>query len=854
MNKTAIKNFAVNARVSLMEAARQRAYEYEIVAGAEPDRNLSAVGGRVLSSSEKEQRKKLVSEISAKGYEQVIEEAAYTWFNRFAALRYMEVNGYLPSHIRVFTDENGSFKPEILKEAMSVEIDGIDRARVFDLIDKQDNEGLFKYLVITQCNALGKALPGMFEHISDYTELLFPNNLLRPDSVLAKMVENIPEADWQDAEIIGWLYQYYITEKHEEAVDPLHSKTVKKEDIPAATQLFTTDWVVKYVIDNSLGRYWIERNPKSNLAEKLEFFVTPKNGEITYINEPVLPEELKVFDPCCGSGHFLTYAFDVLMQIYSEAGWSEREAAASIVRNNLFGLDIDDRAGQLAYFAVMMRARKYNRGIFREKVSPNIFALKDSSFLTEDLIEAVTCDDIVKKSLFELRDAFSNAKEFGSLIHVPDIDLTLVSSVATAFCERFADDLMASAYQETVTDNLIPLIKQAIILSGKYEVVATNPPFLNKFDATLKKFLTKEYKDYSSDLFSVFMYRNFDFCKENGYSGFMTPNVWMFIKSYEKLRNYILKEKNIVSLIQMAKGAFFKEATVDICAFILKNAKENIKGLYFRLEDFKGGMEVQREKVLEALANKNCGYFYETTESNFFKIPGSPIAYWVSEKLLGSFSNGFLLGTIANPKTGLETTDNNRFIRLWHEILFDSFKIDAHSCIDALNSKKKWFPHNKGGVFRKWYGNNDYVVNWENDGWAIKHFTDDKGKQKSQPRNMETYFHESITWSKISSGTIAFRYKPFGHIYDSAGTSVFAETEMLFYLAGFCNSCVAMNFAQMLSPTINYEVGHISRFPIEFSNDVAKTVIKVVNRCISDSKDDWDAYETSWDFKRNPMI
>lgn len=296
MNKTAIKNFAVNARVSLMEAARQRAYEYEIVAGAEPDRNLSAVGSRVLSSSEKEQRKKLVSEISAKGYEQVIEEAAYTWFNRFAALRYMEVNGYLPSHIRVFTDENGSFKPEILKEAMSVEIDGIDRARVFDLIDKQDNEGLFKYLVITQCNALGKALPGMFEHISDYTELLFPNNLLRPDSVLAKMVEDIPEADWQDAEIIGWLYQYYITEKHEEVVDPLHSKTVKKEDIPAATQLFTTDWVVKYVIDNSLGRYWIERNPKSNLSEKLEFFVTPKNGEITYINEPVLPEELKVFD------------------------------------------------------------------------------------------------------------------------------------------------------------------------------------------------------------------------------------------------------------------------------------------------------------------------------------------------------------------------------------------------------------------------------------------------------------------------------------------------------------------------------------------------------------------------------
>lgn len=846
MNKTAIKNFAVNARVSLMEAARQRAYEYEIVAGTEPDRNLSAVGGRVLSSSEKEQRKKLVSEISAKGYEQVIEEAAYTWFNRFAALRYMEVNGYLPSHIRVFTDENGSFKPEILKEAMSVEIDGLDRARVFDLIDKQDNEGLFKYLVITQCNALGKALPGMFEHISDYTELLFPNNLLRPDSVLAKMVENIPEADWQDAEIIGWLYQYYITEKHEEVVDPLHSKTVKKEDIPAATQLFTTDWVVKYVIDNSLGRYWIERNPKSNLAEKLEFFVTPKNGKITYINEPVLPEELKVFDPCCGSGHFLTYAFDVLMQIYSEAGWSEREAAASIVRNNLFGLDIDDRAGQLAYFAVMMRARKYNRGIFREKVSPNIFALKDSSFLTDDLIEAVTGDDIVKKSLFELRDAFSNAKEFGSLVHVPDIDLTLVLSVATAFCERFADDLMTSAYQETVTDNLIPLIKQAIILSGKYEVVATNPPFLNKFDATLKKFLTKEYKDYSSDLFSVFMYRNFDFCKENGYSGFMTPNVWMFIKSYEKLRNYILKEKNIVSLIQMAKGAFFKEATVDICAFILKNAKENIKGLYFRLEDFKGGMEVQREKVLEALANKNCGYFYETTESNFSKIPGSPIAYWVSEAMISVFDNK-KLSEILNPKQGTSTGNNDLFLRLWHEVPIN--EISLYHVPESNLFDQKWYPATKGGDYRKWYGNNEYVVDWKSDGFDIRNHAG------SAIRNPLANFHEALTWTGISSKALGIRYCPKGFVFLISGKGIIGDSSLLKYVLGACCSNSVNELLKITSPTMSFEVGYIAGIPIARGASKLETkAIDFVDENIALSHTDWDSYETSWDFKRHPLV
>lgn len=838
MNKTAIKNFAVNARVSLMEAARQRAYEYEIVAGAEPDRNLTAVGDRVLSSSEKEQRKKLVSEISAKGYEQVIEEAAYTWFNRFAALRYMEVNGYLPSHIRVFTDENGSFKPEILKEAMSVEIDGIDRARVFDLIDKQDNEGLFKYLVITQCNALGKALPGMFEHISDYTELLFPNNLLRPDSVLAKMVENIPEEDWQDAEIIGWLYQYYITEKHEEVVDPLHSKTVKKEDIPAATQLFTTDWVVKYVIDNSLGRYWIERTPKSNLSEKLEFFVTPKNGEITYINEPVLPEELKVFDPCCGSGHFLTYAFDVLMQIYSEAGWSEREAAASIVRNNLFGLDIDDRAGQLAYFAVMMRARKYNRGIFREKVSPNIFALKDSSFLTDDLIEAVTCDDIVKKSLFELRDAFSNAKEFGSLIHVPDIDLTLVLSVATAFCERFADDLMTSAYQETVTDNLIPLIKQAIILSGKYEVVATNPPFLNKFDATLKKFLTKEYKDFSSDLFSVFIYRNFDFCKENGYSGFMTPFVWMFIKSYEKLRNYILKEKSFVSLIQMEYSAF-DAATVPICSFILRNGKEVSKGLYFKLSDFKGGMEVQREKVLEALANKNCGYFYETTESNFSKIPGSPIAYWVSNNFIDVFRKGALLGCNISVKKGMDTGNNDLFLRYWTEIFI--------SDIDFFSGKKKWIPYNKGGEFRRWYGNNIYVLLWENDGVLLRQST-------ANIRSLQLFFKKSITWNALSSGKTSFRYSEFRGAFDSAGSSMFPDCDDIAYYLGILNSKTIESILNIINPTLNYGAGSISNIPIIFCDRYNKLVKATVSNAIDISKKDWNSYETSWDFKRNPMI
>lgn len=537
----------------------------------------------------------------------------------------------------------------------------------------------------------------------------------------------------------------------------------------------------------------------------------------------------------------MTYAFDVLMQIYSEAGWSEREAAASIVRNNLFGLDIDDRAGQLAYFAVMMRARKYNRGIFREKVSPNIFALKDSSFLTDDLIEAVTGDDIVKKSLFELRDVFSNAKEFGSLVHVPDIDLTLVLSVATAFCERFADDLMTSAYQETVTDNLIPLIKQAIILSGKYEVVATNPPFLNKFDATLKKFLTKEYKDYSSDLFSVFMYRNFDFCKENGYSGFMTPNVWMFIKSYEKLRNYILKEKNIVSLIQMAKGAFFKEATVDICAFILKNAKENIKGLYFRLEDFKGGMEVQREKVLEALANKNCGYFYETTESNFSKIPSSPIAYWLSHKVFECYIHSETMEKVAHPKVGMQTSNNDKYLRLWQEVNFSEFIGNSYGL--------KWIKYLKGGMYRKWYGNLEFILFYN---YSPEYIL---SQPHSRVLGLNFLSMKKCTWTDLTSGDISFRFAPDDTFYDISGHCFFPDEKDQYWLLAYSNTKFFSEMKKVFNSTFHCQCGDVAKIVVPHLGEKQKNNVSDISKMnVHMSKLDWDSYETSWDFKRNPMI
>ena len=855
MNKAAIKNYAIWARVQLIESAKQRAFEYEITENGESKANIESIGGRLLSVDEKEQRKQLISQIQRKGYTQVMEEATYTCFNRFIALRFMEVNGFLPSKVRVFTDENGAFKPEILKEAMTVELDGLDRSIVLDLLDKQNNEELYKYLLITQCNALNQGLPYMFEKISNWTELLFPANLLRPDSVVGRMVSDIAEEDFQEeVEIIGWLYQYYISEKHEEVIDPLHGKIIKKEDIPAATQLFTTDWVVRYILDNSLGRYWIERNPGSSLASKLTYLVTPKNGEIETINERITPEELKVLDPCVGSGHFLSYAFDILLEIYRECGWSDRDAAKSILENNLYGLDIDDRATQLACFAVAMKARKYNRRILNGETALNIVAMQDSDFITDDFIHYfANKDENLRKNIQELRIVFNNAKEYGSIISVPKLNYAALYERIDIIRRSFAEDIFQIEYQNIAAEQLLSLVKQAEILSKKYDIVATNPPYMNKYSARLKDYINQHFVDYKGDLFSVFMFRNFAFCKENGYSGFMTPNVWMFLKSYERLRNFVITHKSIVSLIQMAKGAFFKEATVDICAFILTNKHFDADGLYIRLEDFKGDMEVQRQKVLEALKSKDCGYFYETSDSNFSKIPDSPIAYWVSKSLFEAFENGVLLGNLADSKQGLATADNNRFLREWFEVSTLKIKFDSIDLMDAARSGYKWFPYNKGGEYRKWYGNNEYIVNWENDGFEIKHFVDSKGNLRSRPQNLNYMCKASVSWSDITSGTNAFRYKPNGHFFDITGMSFFADTR-LEYLMALCNTKVVVEILKIVAPTLHCQCGDVANIPVIIDAQHNQIIINYVTKNIELSQVDWDCFETSWDFKKHPLV
>lgn len=853
MDKTEIKKYAVWARNELIERVSQKADQYEISADADP--NADSAHGILLMPAEKKQRASLIAKVEEKGMDQVMEEVAYTWFNRFAALRFMEVNNYLPTRVRVFTNEEGAFKPEILTEAIHLDLDGLDMEKVYSLKDANDDEALFKYLIITQCNALSGVLPEMFQKIADYSELLFPDNLLREGSVIERMISDIPEKDWNvekggQIEIIGGLYQYYISEKHDKVVDPLHGKVVAKNEIPAATQLFTTDWVVRYIIDNSVGRYWIERNPNSNLKNELEYFVVPKDGVIPTVNEKITPEQLTVFDPCMGSAHFGVYAFDVLMKIYTEYGYTEREAAASIVQNNLFGLDIDERAAQLASFAIMMKAMQYDKRFLKRDIQPHFYEIKESNHVDSFTIDYFTNgNDKLKKDIQSIIEETRDIKEYGSIIQIKPVDF----GALFARFEEIEGDV--NLYKDMALDTLLPLVREAKILSDKYAVVATNPPYLNKFDAKLKKYIVDNYADYKGDLFSVFVYRNFGFCKENGYSGFMTPMVWMFIKTYEPLRNYVLKNKAITTLIQFEYSAF-EEATVPICSFVLKNGKTESKGEYFRLFDFTGGMEVQRKKVKEALANPDCGYFYESSQSDFSKIPGSPVAYWLSANMVIDFSRGRVLKENGDTRQGMATSDNNRFLRLWTEISNHSLGLNCASAEDALQVHKKWYPYNKGGEFRKWYGNIDYVINYEDDGLEVKAYATSLYKTATRTiKSMSEYFKPCLSWSKISSGSIAFRYYPQGFIFDVAGCCIFYKNdEIMKYHFGFINSNVAKSILAAISPTLNYEAGHIASLPVISDERQKSDIIRLVDANIEFGKEDWDSFETSWDFQRHPLI
>jgi len=825
MNKSAIQKYAIWARNELIEQIKQRAFQYGINETSFGDENTSVVSGRVLTNDEKRQRKLFIEVIKRSTFQQAIEEVAYTWFNRFIALRYMEVNDYLPTHVRVFSDTSGNFKPEILSNVFHIDIPGLDKDKVSEFLNNNQTQELYRYLLLTQCNALNELLPEMFECLGAYTEMLLPNNILKPEGVIGRLVNDIPEEDFKDAvQIIGWMYQYYISERHEQVVDPIYSRTVSKDDVPAATQIFTPDWIVQYMVENSLGRLWLESHPNDVLKANWNFYLGKANqtSEMTKklcdirTESPIKsPEDIRLIDPCMGSGHILVYAFDLLMQIYESEGYNPRDAARLILEKNIYGLDIDARAYQLAYFSLMMKARQYNRRIFTDGVKPQVYHPK----------------------------GLPDVEEYGSLEKVDKLEPMpemLKEQQVTLFDESYDAKLNAWNFRK--------------LLALKYDVVVTNPPYLNNFGGKLKDYVQSEYGDYSADLFSVFIYRNLLLCKKNGYSAYMTPNVWMFIKSYEKLRNYIVRNKSITSLVQLAKGAFFKEATVDICTFVLQNSKTTSVGEYIRLENFKGDMEVQRVKTLEAVNDSNCNYRYHTDSNRFSLITGSPLAYWVGDALLNAFVNAKKISDIAPPKQGLATANNDRFLRRWYEVALLDIGFGMKSIDESVISHKKWFPYNKGGAFRRWYGNREYVVNWFNDGAEIRNFKDKNGKVRSRPQNIQYYFKPSITWSDITSGSFSGRYCEGGFIFDVQGSSGFPSENLHHYVLGFLNSSVSQECSTILNPSIHQQVGDMARIPVYVSEEKHSTVNSIVVNNISLSRVDWDAFETSWDFIRSPLI
>lgn len=893
MNKTAIRKFAEWAREKLIEDIKYKAGTVGITANgiveklpqSTSDTYFYDVGTKdymKISGVEIKQRDALVKAIQTKersyksyqeAFENVIEEVAYTWFNRLIAIRFMEVNDYLPSGVRVLSSENKAKKePDLVTTPFDTDLEftSYEQDRIIQLKDDNKLDELFRMLFIKQCNKLHDILPELFEKTDDYSELLLTISFTDPEGIIHHLINDIEDVDFRindemytddgkikadgQVEIIGWLYQYYISKKHDEIVN-IYKGKVKKADIPAATQLFTTDWVVRYMVDNSLGRYWIERNPQSKLAEKLEFFVTPKNGEIQYVDGKISPTDLTFFDPCMGSGHILVYAFDVLMEIYREVGYSDRDAALSIVENNLFGMDIDKRAYQLAYFAVMMKARSYNRRALTKGISNNLSVVEESNAIDKFACNGLTTDNEQNKIGEYLVEAYRDAQEVGTLQTIEKKNYNSFSAYLNNIESSDGQiDLFTTSWLNDTLPQMVQLTRQAEIMSNKYAVVCTNPPYMNKLEGQLKKFVVDNYKAYSGDLFSVFIYRNFDYCKVDGYSAFMTPFVWLFIKTYETLRKYIIETKAITTLVQMEYSAF-EEATVPICSFVLKNGKDRNKGLYFRLSDFKGGMEIQKKKVLEAIANKDCGYFYETDESNFSKIPSSSIAYWASQNVVNAFLNGKRLGDISKPRQGMATTNNNRFLRLWHEVSYNNIGFGLKS-IEETVCDRKWFPYNKGGDFRKWYGNNDYVVNFKNKGEEVCTYIDATSAVNSKGRviNREHYFHECISWSLISSSNIAFRYKPNGFIFDVAGMSCFASHELLLYLLGLNNTLVVRKLLSTLAPTINFQAGDIANIPVILNVSEEEKINALVTQNIELEQQEWNDYEMSWDFKNNPLI
>ena len=906
MDKNAIKKYAVWARRELIERVAKKAQQYGIEENVSMDANADSINGKVLATSEIKERQALIAQIKDKGYEQVMEEVAYTWFNRFSALRFMEVNGYLPSHVRVFTDEENNFKPQILTEAIHLEMDGLDMNNVYELKEANKTDELYKYLLITQCNALNAILPGMFQKIADYTELLLPDNLLREGSAIEQMISLIPEDDWKDAvQIIGWLYQYYNSEKKDEVFAAL-KKNVKitKENIPAATQLFTPDWIVRYMVENSLGRLWVEGHPNDELKAGWKYYldeaeqetdVQAQLDEICEEYKALKPEEIKCIDPCSGSGHILAYMFDVLMQVYEAYGYTSREAVESIVENNIYGLDIDERAAQLANFAVMMKARQYDRRFFARKdedgnlaiPQPNVYAICESNHISKECLDYFANGDAkLDREIHTLVDEMHDAKEYGSILNITTFDYE-------AMMKRFNEiehESTMNFYMLEITNELLPIVKVANTLMQRYDSTITNPPYMSNkgMSSKLSQKVQNKYNDSKNDMFAVYVERCKEYTKNNRYYSMIIQPSFLFLSAFEGLRKKIIFGQKIMSVLHMGRGIF----GIDFgsTSFVMKNESgSGYIGTYFKLyqrtfqyiapddiaklyieakknEEFRFNfskyefettdiastdIEVDTEETVENIETK---LKFEFLQDDFEKIPGQPIAYWLSKQATTIMANEKMFSNYANTRAGMITGNNELFVRYWFEVEQNK---SSYLCEDrnmAIDSKCKWFPYSKGGEFRKWYGNNDCVVNWYNDGVEMRNKKDSKGKIPAHAFNLEYIFKENICWNSITSKKFSARYTEKGYLYDAGGSFASTNTDMSKYYLGFLNSNVAFYYLSALNPTMNFQKGNVSSIPVILPSDEYKNrILKLVDTCLDLSKNDWDSFEYSWDFMRNPL-
>lgn len=834
MNDSALKSFCTWARTELIKGVEAQMVRYGITEPAPAPVGSETVNGLPLSPAEIEQRDELLRMQAEVGHEALRDRAAYTWFNRIVAIRFMDACGWLPSRMRMLSCADGSHGSEAVENALDVEITTADTDRIAELKMAGLDEPLWRYLFVAQCEELADCLPGVFERVGGAMELLLPQGLMMADSVVGKLNAVLTDEDWRKGvTVLGWMYQYYNADVKDEFFKS--KRKAAAADIAPATQLFTPEWIVRYMVENSLGRLWMLNNPGSSLRERMEYYIEPDAEHEDFIRISS-PEEITLCDPACGSGHILVYAFELLFHMYEERGYREREIPELILTKNLAGMEIDSRAAQIAELALAMCAREHDRRFFRRGVRADVTVLS-SIPLGEDELPGNK----------KLAEELSHLGEIGSLLNPSEDEIDELKAAAASCSE----DLFASA-TKTKLESAVAICEK---LSRRFICVVANPPYMgsSSFNPFMSKWVKKNYPDVKSDLFSSFVVRMFSLAKDHGECGVMSPFVWMFIGSYEKLRNEIIDNRTLTSLIQLEYSGF-AGATVPICTYTFNNSFiKGYKGGYVRLSDFVGAA-VQAPKALEAIRNPDCGWFYRRDADTFKQIPGTPIAYWASDALLDAFGNAKQLSEYGKPRQGLATGENARFVREWWEVDDCKSVYSCGSIQESIESACKWFPYNKGGDFRKWYGNNSSVVNWENDGQEIRNYKDQNGRLLSRPQNTNCFFSPSITWSKISSGSIAFRFKPAGHIFDVAGTSVFSDEESLKYLQGACNSSVIMRVASMLSPTLNFEVGQIATYPIIQNEEQEPLVNDMVDSCRELSKTDWDSFETSWDFKHNPLV